>query len=110
MQVSRFNPRDVAPPIGSYTHAVRVETNDCAWIHVSGQIALDEGGELVGAGDLAVQTEQVFENLVRVLRAAGQHGRQDRRAAPARCAHRGGRGRRRARVRCRPSTDSVPGV
>jgi 2-iminobutanoate/2-iminopropanoate deaminase len=71
MQVSRINPRDVAPPIGLYSHAVRVETSNCAWIHVSGQIALDEDGELVGAGDLAAQTEQVFENLVRVLRANG---------------------------------------
>jgi enamine deaminase RidA (YjgF/YER057c/UK114 family) len=71
MQVSRTNPGDVAPPIGLYSHAARVETNDCAWIYVSGQIALDENGELVGADDLAAQTEQVFENLVRILRAIG---------------------------------------
>ena len=71
MQVVRINPGDVAPPIGLYSHAVRVETNDGAWIYVSGQVALDEHGELVGADDLAAQTEQVFENLVRVLRANG---------------------------------------
>jgi reactive intermediate/imine deaminase len=71
MRATRTNPADVAPPIGLYSHAVRVETGDCAWIHVSGQIALGEDGELVGAGDLAAQTEQVFENLVRVLRASG---------------------------------------
>lgn len=69
MQVWRINPDDVAPPIGLYSHSVRVEADDCAWIYVSGQIALDENGELVGAGDLAAQTEQVFENLVRILSA-----------------------------------------
>src|SRR5215472_16703991 len=38
---------------------------------VSGQIAQDERGELVGPGDPAAQTRQVFENLGRCLAAAG---------------------------------------
>ena len=38
---------------------------------VSGQIAQDERGELVGAGDPAAQAERVFENLRRCLAAAG---------------------------------------
>ena len=71
MNISKTNPNDVAPPIGHYSHAVRVETGDCAWIYISGQVALDEDGELVGPDDLAAQTEQVFENLLRVLRANG---------------------------------------
>jgi reactive intermediate/imine deaminase len=71
MRASRLNPDTVAAPIGSYSHAVRVEAGDAAWIHVSGQIALDEQGNLVGRGDLGAQTEQVFENLGRVLEASG---------------------------------------
>ncbi|MGH2634663.1 MAG: RidA family protein [Actinomycetota bacterium] len=71
MRTTRMNPDTVAPPIGSYSHAVRVETAEAVWIHVSGQIAFDRGGSLVGAGDLAAQTEQVFENLQEVLRANG---------------------------------------
>jgi len=66
-----MNPQAVAPPIGSYSHAVRVETADAVWIYVSGQLALDAEGAMVGAGDLAAQTEQVFENLARVLAANG---------------------------------------
>jgi reactive intermediate/imine deaminase len=69
MRTSRLNPATVASPIGSYSHAVRVETADCVWIYVSGQIALDTEGDLVGAGDLRAQTEQVFENLAQVLAA-----------------------------------------
>ena len=71
MRTIRMNPDAIAPPIGSYSHAVRVETAEAVWIHVSGQLALDAGGALVGGGDLAAQTEQVFENLARVLQANG---------------------------------------
>ena len=38
---------------------------------VSGQIAQDERGELVGPGDPAAQARQVFDNLRRCLTAAG---------------------------------------
>lgn len=38
---------------------------------VSGQLALDEDGTLVGEGDAAAQARQVFENLRRCLSAAG---------------------------------------
>jgi reactive intermediate/imine deaminase len=67
----RSNPDTVAPPIGSYSHAVRIETGDTLWIYVSGQIAFDATGNIVGRGDLRAQTEQVFENLARVLEANG---------------------------------------
>jgi len=40
-------------------------------IYVSGQVALDEKGELVGRGDLRAQTRKVFENLELALAAAG---------------------------------------
>ena len=38
---------------------------------VSGQIAQDENGELVGPGDPAAQARQVFENLGRCLAQVG---------------------------------------
>ena len=71
MNTSRLNPESVAPPIGSYSHAVRVEAAEGAWIYVSGQMGNDPQGNLVGIGDLGAQTEQVFENLARVLEANG---------------------------------------
>jgi len=40
-------------------------------IHVSGQVAWNASGEVVGAGDLKAQTVQVFENLKVALAAAG---------------------------------------
>jgi 2-iminobutanoate/2-iminopropanoate deaminase len=40
-------------------------------IYVSGQIAYDPDGKLVGEGDMKAQTRQVFENIQRVLESAG---------------------------------------
>ena len=40
-------------------------------IYTAGQVSIDERGELVGAGDLAVQTEQVMRNVGLALAAAG---------------------------------------
>jgi enamine deaminase RidA (YjgF/YER057c/UK114 family) len=52
----------------SYSHVVVVSAGRA--VHVSGQIALDGTGRVVGAGDLHAQTVQVFENLKAALAAA----------------------------------------
>jgi enamine deaminase RidA (YjgF/YER057c/UK114 family) len=51
-----------------YTHVV---TGEGRLIAVSGQVALDEHGDVVGEGDPEAQARQVFENLRRCLGAAG---------------------------------------
>jgi 2-iminobutanoate/2-iminopropanoate deaminase len=71
MRSTRSNPDTVAAPMGTYSQAVRVETGDAVWIHVSGQIAIDAEGNLVGPGDMRLQTRQVFENLKAILEANG---------------------------------------
>lgn len=60
-------PEGVAPGAG-YTHVVM---GTGRLVALSGQVALDEHGEVVGAGDPAAQARQVFENLRRCLAAAG---------------------------------------
>ena len=40
-------------------------------LFVSGQAAIDEHGQIVGAGDFDAQAEQTFRNLQRVLEAGG---------------------------------------
>lgn len=71
MQTTRMNPSTVAPPVGTYSQVVRVETADTNWIYVSGQVALDAQGTLVGPNDMRAQTRQVFENLRAILEANG---------------------------------------
>jgi enamine deaminase RidA (YjgF/YER057c/UK114 family) len=41
------------------------------WVATAGQVALDDGGQLVGPDDPQAQTHQVFANLGRALAAAG---------------------------------------
>ncbi|OQW57109.1 MAG: translation initiation inhibitor [Proteobacteria bacterium SG_bin9] len=40
-------------------------------IYTAGQVATDENGAVVGAGDIGAQTEQVLRNLVLALEAGG---------------------------------------
>lgn len=40
-------------------------------LYLSGQAAIDEGGNIVGEGDFDAQATQTFANLSRVLEAAG---------------------------------------
>jgi enamine deaminase RidA (YjgF/YER057c/UK114 family) len=60
-------PEGVAPGTG-YTHVV---TGTGRLVAVSGQVAFDSDGKVVGEGDPAAQAGQVFENLRRCLAAAG---------------------------------------
>ena len=62
------NPKELSAP-GTYTHVVTV--NQGKLIFVSGQVALNKQGEIVGKGDLRVQATQVYENLKAALAAGG---------------------------------------
>jgi len=49
-----------------YSNAVRSEAGPLLWI--SGQVALDKEGKLVGEGDLRAQAVQVLENIKAILK------------------------------------------
>jgi len=69
--LQRHDPDGVAPPAaGGYTHVVGVDLGDRRMLFVSGQLPLDRDGSLVGAGDMAAQTHQVFENIRIILEHA----------------------------------------
>jgi reactive intermediate/imine deaminase len=71
VRITAMNPDTIASPGGNYSHAVRIETDDGVLLFVSGQVAFDADGNLVGEGDMARQTEAVFENLKAILEANG---------------------------------------
>jgi enamine deaminase RidA (YjgF/YER057c/UK114 family) len=48
-----------------------VEVKPGELLYIAGQVALDASGALVGAGDAAAQTRQVFHNIGQVLERAG---------------------------------------
>ena len=66
--IQRINPPGLSTPTG-YSHIVSAKGGRT--IYISGQVAINEQGELVGPGDLRAQTTQVFANLAVALRAAG---------------------------------------
>lgn len=57
----------VAPPIGPYAQGVRHGN----MVFVSGQIAVNNDGVVVGEGDIELQTRKVLDNLQAILNAAG---------------------------------------
>ena len=67
-EVNHLNPPALPKPNG-YSHVGAVTGGRT--LYISGQIALDRNGALVGAGDLRAQTRQVFENLKVALQASG---------------------------------------
>ena len=57
----------LAEPISHYTDAVRAGN----LLFISGIVPVDGEGKLVGEGDVAEQTRQIFRNMQLVLEAAG---------------------------------------
>jgi enamine deaminase RidA (YjgF/YER057c/UK114 family) len=68
MPVDLINPPGLAAP-EAYAH-LSVATGNRT-VYLSGQVARDAQGQLVGEGDLAAQVEQVYENLIIALAGVG---------------------------------------
>ena len=69
MPTSTFsNPPGLSTPRG-YTHVVDVPAGRT--LYISGQVAFDLQGNVVGKGDVRAQTEQVFRNLKTAVESAG---------------------------------------
>jgi reactive intermediate/imine deaminase len=67
MARTAIQPVDMPDPRPRYTHAWRVGNT----IHLAGQLGTDAKGELVGPNDMRAQARQAFQNISRVLEAAG---------------------------------------
>lgn len=68
MSIERKNPSGLSQPTG-YSHIAIVPAG--RQLHISGQVALDAAGHVVGKGDIGAQAEQVFANLKIALAAGG---------------------------------------
>ncbi|MDQ3829418.1 MAG: RidA family protein [Candidatus Tectomicrobia bacterium] len=58
-----------AKPVANYKMATRQEGGQL--LYISGQVARDTDGNVIGTGDMRTQARQVFQNLRQVLQAAG---------------------------------------
>lgn len=64
-----FDPPGVAKPFGIFSNAA-LEPEGVR-LHISGQVAFDAEGNIVGIGDIRAQTRQVLDNIRTILEAAG---------------------------------------
>jgi enamine deaminase RidA (YjgF/YER057c/UK114 family) len=67
--IESFNPPGVWPPFGAFSMAVVQGSGRI--VHLKGQVALDQDGQVVGAGDMRAQTRKVLENVEAVLASMG---------------------------------------
>lgn len=68
MEKAFINPDTIHTPRG-YTHVVTVQGGRL--VFVSGQVAVDKDGQIVGRGDLKAQAFKAAENLAAALKGAG---------------------------------------
>jgi 2-iminobutanoate/2-iminopropanoate deaminase len=64
-----IDPEGLARPFGPFSQVTVARPGTI--VHVAGQVAFDEQGNVVGEGDIVAQTRQVMENLKIALAAAG---------------------------------------
>ena len=60
-------PKGSAPPLAPYSPGTKAGNT----VYVSGTLALDSSGNLVGKGDARAQTRQILDSIKAVLEAAG---------------------------------------
>src|SRR5262245_40189870 len=61
------NPTSAPRPPAAYSNVARIDLGTVVQLTLAGQLPLDEGGNLVGEGDMAVQTQRVLEIITALL-------------------------------------------
>ena len=64
------NPATVPAPAGQYSHVARVELGDRTFLQLSGQVAIDADGKVVG-NDMSTQAEYIMDRINAILAAHG---------------------------------------
>jgi enamine deaminase RidA (YjgF/YER057c/UK114 family) len=68
-EINIYNPEELGPPMGQYTHVTRVKANE--FLFIAGMLSGDSAGNVIGEGDFDLQTRQVFRNIEAALKSAG---------------------------------------
>lgn len=63
--------RFIDPSPRGYSQSVEYSSGDSKMVFISGQVAVNEKGEIVGINDLEKQTDQVFKNIKAQVEKAG---------------------------------------
>ena len=68
-EIKIYNPTELGPPMGQYTHVTRVKATE--FLFIAGMLSGDSAGNIIGAGDFDAQARQVFRNVEAALKSAG---------------------------------------
>jgi enamine deaminase RidA (YjgF/YER057c/UK114 family) len=68
-EIKIYNPTTMAKPLGLYCHVARAKASE--YLHIAGQVSLNDAGEIVGIGDFGAQMHQTYANLRAALESAG---------------------------------------
>ena len=72
MRLVLDNPPTVSAPFGDrFAHVARVDIDGGALLVLSGQVAVDDAGEIVGPGDIEAQTTRIFDIVAGILAGHG---------------------------------------
>src|SRR4030067_1226286 len=71
MQKRKINSDQFAKRLGAYSHGYSIDVGVAVFIFTTGQIALDNAGNVVHPDDPAKQAEYIYETLNRILKEAG---------------------------------------
>ncbi len=67
--VDAVNPAEVWSPFGAFSMAVIQGEGQI--VHLKGQVALDQQGQVIGTGNMRAQVRKVLENIQSVLASMG---------------------------------------
>jgi aminoacrylate peracid reductase len=62
-----ITPNGAAPPMAPYSPAIKAGNV----LYISGTLAMDSQGKVVGAGDIRTQTKCVLDSIRQIVKAAG---------------------------------------
>jgi 2-iminobutanoate/2-iminopropanoate deaminase len=68
MSKTAITSRELTPPVGPFSQAVKID----GFLFFSGQVAQDPATGKLVEGGIEAETERVFQNLSAVLKAAGK--------------------------------------
>jgi len=68
-EINIYNPQQLGPPMGQYSHVTRVRAGE--FLFITGMLSGDAKGNVIGEGDFDAQTAQVFRNIEAALKSAG---------------------------------------
>jgi 2-iminobutanoate/2-iminopropanoate deaminase len=71
MTTTFHNPPAAPPPAGPYSNLADVDLGTARLLILAGQVALDEGGRVVGENDMRAQTAFIFDAIAALLADRG---------------------------------------